>query len=328
MDLFSGYLRYLHSRELPNKDATFLFSPAIFDPTGRCLENIVAMQHLWMDFENGDLKPDVISELFPDIRLLVFNTYNHTQESPRYRVVIPFGEALSPAEYALLYENIIAKIENAGYSVGKQPNGHLRSGLDEKKKSAASLFYLPCQAQDQSQSFFKDYNDDKRQILDPTKWIENSIVLFPKNSHSHKPQQPQVGAIDEAEVAAATSRWHQAPPGTGNDSFFSYALSLRSAGMSREQTEKKLEEQAQHARSPNERLSQISGIMQSLQSFRKAGIPSTARLWPRARSRNLRVHIGCPWLPFCTTGHGPSVLDMDWCRPLLRLRRTQILLSI
>ena len=75
-----------------------------------------------------------------------------------------------------------------------------------------------------------------------------------------------------AAVEEATNGWHQsrAHPGTGNDSFFSLALSLRSAGMSLDQIEEKLEEQAKFALSPDERKSQISSIMKSLQ-LRKAG---------------------------------------------------------
>jgi hypothetical protein len=110
----------------------------------------------------------------------------------RFRVVIPFDEAISRDDYSLLYENIIAKIRDEGYSVCYQEN-------------SPSLFYLPCQAQDPTQSFFNDYNDDKRQILDPYKWIENSIVLFPKKLHLHRPQQPQPRTIDQAKVEEATN---------------------------------------------------------------------------------------------------------------------------
>jgi hypothetical protein len=128
-----------------------------------------------------------------------FRSLARTTSSLRFRVVIPFEEAISPDDYSLLYENIIAKIRDEGYSVG-QRNGTRRSGLDVTKKTPTSLFYLLCQSQDPTQSFFNDYNDDKRQILDPYKWIENSIVAFPKKLHLHRPQQPQPRTIDQAKV--------------------------------------------------------------------------------------------------------------------------------
>ena len=116
--LFLGFLKHLHSRTAESKEANLLISPVIFDPnhpkaegmTKRGLDNIVAMQHLWMDFENGDLRPEEIPELFPHVRLVVFNTYNHSQETRRFRVVVPFDEAISAADYTVLYDNVMAKM--------------------------------------------------------------------------------------------------------------------------------------------------------------------------------------------------------------------------
>ena len=126
-ELFLGLLKHLHTRTVESKEGNLLISPAIFDPNHpeaegsaqRGLKNIVAMRHLWMDFEKGNLRPEEIPELFPHIRLAVFNTYNHTKENPRIRVVIPFDELISPENYIVLYDNVIAKLEDAGYSVGK-----------------------------------------------------------------------------------------------------------------------------------------------------------------------------------------------------------------
>ena len=71
--------------------------------------------------------------------------------------------------------------------------------------------------------------------------------------------------VDLAAVEQATKQWQQscAHPGTGNDSFFNYALSLRSAGMPLDQIEKKVGRASSYGRSPGERRSQIPSIMQS-----------------------------------------------------------------
>jgi hypothetical protein len=69
-ELFLGFLEHLHKRTVESKDTNPLISPAIFDPnhpkaegkTKRGLQNIVAMRHLWMDFENGDLPPEEIAK--------------------------------------------------------------------------------------------------------------------------------------------------------------------------------------------------------------------------------------------------------------------------
>jgi hypothetical protein len=63
---------------------------------------------------------------------------------------------------------IAEKIEDAGYEVrktGKVEAATTRqSGLDRGKRPPSSLFYLPCQAEDPSQSFFTDYKDEGRDI--------------------------------------------------------------------------------------------------------------------------------------------------------------------
>ena len=83
----------------------------------RGLNNIVAMRNLWMDFESGQLQPDEFPDLFPKTKLVVFNTYSHTSENPRFRVVFPFDQQLNSDEYRLLYDQLVAKIHDAGYEV-------------------------------------------------------------------------------------------------------------------------------------------------------------------------------------------------------------------
>jgi hypothetical protein len=137
LEPFIEFLEDLHSQAQPNKEANCLISPAIFGPnkseaigkTKRGLNNIVAMRHLWMDFEKGELKPEQVAELFPTIRLVVFNTYNHTNQAPRFRVVIPFDRPISCEDYTTLYDNVIAKIVDAGYCVGKTKGSRACSSL-------------------------------------------------------------------------------------------------------------------------------------------------------------------------------------------------------
>jgi hypothetical protein len=265
----------LHQRTVASRDAKLLISSAIFDPnhpqaegkTKPGLQNIVAVRHLWMDFENGDLRPEEIAKLFPLIRLVVFNTYNHSKEAPRFRVVIPFDYPISPDNY-IAYDNVIAKFVDAGYSVGKSRGGK-RSGLDVSKKSPASLFYLPSQPKNPAESFFKDYNDDNRRILDPMKWIENSVVQFPKLDDARRNTlQTSPKTIDQAAVEKATTTWRESPkyPGEGNDRFFRYALALRSAEMSLEEIESRLRSEATFGRSPHKGRARIPSIMKTLRA--------------------------------------------------------------
>jgi hypothetical protein len=226
------------------------------------------MHHLWMDFENGDMPPEKIAQLFPLTRIAVFNTYSHTSENPRFRVVVPFDKPISAEDYIALYDNIIAKIVDAGYSVGKSRGGK-RSGLDVSKKSPTSLFYLPCQAKEASDSFF--YNDGKRKILDPMTWIENTVIPFHGGTAQKHIQWTAPKEIDQAAVEEATKIWRESTkyPGEGNDRFFNYAISLRSAGMSLEQIEMTMRENVEDGNSPKERKNQIPWIMKTLRSSLK-----------------------------------------------------------
>jgi hypothetical protein len=279
-ELFLEFLEHLHQRTVESKDANALISPATFDPnhpkaegkTKRGLHNIVAMRHLWMDCEDGDLPPEKIAELFPLTRIAVFNTYSHTSENPRFRVVIPFDKPISAEDYIALYDNIVAKIVDAGYGVGKSRGGN-RSGLDVSKKSPTSLFYLACQAANPSDSFFQDYDDGKRKILEPMTWIDNTVIHFREANAQKHVQWTAPREIDQAAVEKATMIWRESPkyPREGDTRFFNYAISLRSAGMSLNDIERKLQDEAGFGRSPGERRAQIPSIMKTLrQSLKKS----------------------------------------------------------
>jgi hypothetical protein len=262
-------------------------SPAIFDPNHpdregnkrRGLKNIRYLRHIWLDFENGDLKPEEVAALFPLTQVVIFNTYNHTAEAPRFRVIFPTSQRLTPEAYEALWDNFAAKVRHAGYSVGnkdKQTSKNARrSGLDDSKRSAASLFYAPCQAKNPTDSFFWSYIEAPRQWLDPVLWLANSVIPFRapfnlKDGSFNDQREINQKKVDLAAVEKATNRWHQAPPHTGNDNFYNYALSLGSAGMSLDQIEDKLEVEAKAARSPGDRKAQIPSIIKSLQ-LRKVG---------------------------------------------------------
>jgi hypothetical protein len=290
-EVFCSLLKSLHDHHVKTKKANFLMSPAIFDPNHpdregnkrRGLKNIRYLRHIWFDFENGELKPDELAELFPLTQMVIFNTYNHAADAPRFRVIFPTSQDLSSEAYEAVWDNVAAKLKDAGYWVGnnnqRKSNNFRLTGLDVSKRTPTSLYYAPCQARNAADSFFRYYSEAPRQLLDPVLWIANSVGPFrlpfiPKDRSFNDQWQVNQQKVDLAAVEQATKQWQQSCAyfGTGNDSLFNYALSLRSAGMSLDQIEKKLEEQAQFGRSPDERKKQIPSIMQSLQQpYKKAG---------------------------------------------------------
>ena len=127
--------------------------------------------------------------------MILTNTSRHTAARLRYRAIISTTDQLTPEIYLLLYEQIARKLEDAGYAAprrkpkaGRTSNAAKRqSGLDRLKRTPTSLFYLPSQAADPSQSFFRDYNDASRVPLDPIPWISNGPM----------PLQPELGACPD-----------------------------------------------------------------------------------------------------------------------------------
>jgi hypothetical protein len=282
VELFAGWLKQLHGRELSTKEDNLVLSPAIFDPNHpnregnrrRGRSNIAYLRHIWLDFEGGELRPEELPELFPRNRLVVCNSYNHTHEKPRFRAILLTDSSMTPEAYEVLWDNIAAKIGDAGYSIrAKESAGeNLRpSGLDYSKRSSASLFWAPCQSKNPADSFFRYYNQPPRQLLDPIDWIENNVVQFSMPS-ARKAQSTTGQGNHQAAVELATAEWRKSPqhPGQGNYRFFEYALALRAAGMGLGDIEGKLRSEAIFGRNPKERTAQIPSIMASLQKSRRS----------------------------------------------------------
>jgi hypothetical protein len=268
-DEFIDVLAAFHEDIIGKKEQRWLISPAIFDPdkcegSDRGLGNIVYMRGIWLDFEDGDLKPDEFPSLFPHVRMVVFNTFRHTKENPRFRVFIPTTGVMPPEAYTRIWDQIALKIRDAGFSVGKPKKGQLkRSGLDRSKRSPTSLFYLPCQAQNREESFFKEYKVE-RTALDPADWIENSAFDFEVSDFRSFDFQQEDREPDQARIEAARTEWRATPKGEGDFACFKFAIELEKAGMSDWEIEATLSEEARYAHSPSDRQRQIPSIMHSL----------------------------------------------------------------
>ena len=131
------------------------------------------------------------------------------------------------------------------------------------------MFYLPCQAEDPSHSFFEVYSDAPRIALDPTSWIEHSGHLI--KVEEERPTPREEGQLNQVAVDAAVAQWRESPahPGEGNPRFFDLALQLRSAGMDHYDIKATLDLEAANGRSPKERKAQIQSIMNTLRGGRR-----------------------------------------------------------
>ena len=279
LDHFIQFLEASFSRTIENKTANLLLSPAIFDPDHpnrggeqkRGVGNILYLKNIWFDFDEGQLGRDQIAKLFPNIQLIVFNSYSHTKQHPRFRVIVPTNNRLTPDAYERLWDIFARKIERAGYQVWKKKrgdkttfkNGH--SGLDDSKRSAASMFFLPCQAKDPTQSFFDVYDGPERTVLDSLAWLNNTLRLdYPEPVVIPFPNNIQ-RTVKQEKVRIATEEWRMANHSEGdNDRFYRYAQKLQWAGMSSPEIERELQSEVQFANDPMKRRTKIKSIMSSL----------------------------------------------------------------
>ncbi|TFZ54482.1 hypothetical protein E4V01_25130 [Methylorubrum sp. Q1] len=190
-DVFIAGLRDLHTRVVPKEEAG-VFSPAHFDPdkaseTFHGLANVTHLRGIWLDNDGGDLTHAAFADLFPYLRIVVWNTASSTTAAPRWRAFIPTSHAMSMEVQGLILAQIVKVLNRAGLwgkrQIEKQAKRsdakpRLCHGFDEGKFNAASMFYLPCQAKDPADSFFIDYGeaDPKRGPLDLVAWIEHCIL--------------------------------------------------------------------------------------------------------------------------------------------------------
>jgi hypothetical protein len=268
-----------HEMTYASKDAVKLFSPAIFDPnraaistsgksTRRGLGNIIYMQNLVLDFENGDLRPEQFPQLFPDLMMIVTNSYGHTSEKPRFRVIVLTSGRMTSDVYHRLFDGIVNKAQDAGYVTNPRAGStRRRSGLDFTKRTATSLFYLPCQAKVASQSFFDFHEGPSRKPLDPKTWAMN-MSLVVKDEPPSASIQPAVHQYDQARLAEAVAIWRHAAPGQGHQQFWRFAVALKKLGLNTAEIRTILQDEARHGRSPLERTSEIPDILVSLMTGR------------------------------------------------------------
>jgi hypothetical protein len=285
-EAYVAVLAAAYVRRLRSKADNYLISPAVFDPNPNPIDgkrrgeaNIVCCRHIVMDFENGDLAPKELPALFPDLRMVITNSFSSTKEKPRFRAIIPTDQPMRPDAYRAIYDCIATKLEDGGYYVGNRRRRGAKkpSGLDWSKRNAAALFYLPCIAQAKGASFFAYYDDAGRKTLNPVTWLKNTTPGADEPLEwwwGESPDQQRLREVDHAFVDASRREWRATPKRQGNTAFFRLGINLRKAGLSAAEIRRILTEEAEYAHSPKDRRAQIPAIMHTL--FKRTEIKAVA----------------------------------------------------
>lgn len=270
---FEGGLRG-HSEEVfERKEDNHMISPSIFDPDksnehSRGNDNVVTANSIWLDFDSGDLTPKGFADLFPNLRMTIYNTFSSTKKDMRFRVFIPALSDMPLEVYRAITGHMLQCITDAGYGLPKRTKGDKRKahGLDTGKLGPASLFYLPCQPADPSGKYFRIFKSKDRKALDVSEWIEK--VEIREDAYEWEVVHDALtDASKVLRIEKAVAKWRNqsSTPGVGHHEFFVLAGALAGAGCDEGETASILEEEAMYANHPDQRRNEIRGNIASLQ---------------------------------------------------------------
>ena len=144
-DLFCTRLRQWQGREYAKKKKVPMFSPTIFDADlsedhNRGKENAALCRGIILDVEHSCIRPDEWPALLPELQMILYSSFGHTDKEPRYRICIPSTHYVSPFVHEMLGRMIEQRLVQMGYGDQGSPRPH---GLDTGKFERTSLFLPP-----------------------------------------------------------------------------------------------------------------------------------------------------------------------------------------
>ncbi|MGW9822191.1 hypothetical protein ACUXK4_004785 [Methylorubrum extorquens] len=119
-DQFITYLRNQSKNVYTSKNEIPCVSGALFDvnksnATNRGEDNVELVRGMWIDIEKGTMKHEDVSRLFPYLRFVAYNTFNHTRDRQRFRIYIPTNRVMMDSEYRIIHKEIVYVLEKDGY---------------------------------------------------------------------------------------------------------------------------------------------------------------------------------------------------------------------
>ena len=119
-DLFCTRLRQWQGWEYARKKNVPMFSPTIFDADlsndhNRGKENAALCRGIILDVEHSCIRPDEWPALLPELQMILYSSFGHTDKEPRYRVCIPSTHYVSPFVHEMLGRMIEQRLTQMGY---------------------------------------------------------------------------------------------------------------------------------------------------------------------------------------------------------------------
>lgn len=296
---YISWLKQQSNKSYPKKDDVPLVSPAFYNPLWvgsgkRGKLNVVFASGIMLDFDDSELKPIDLAEIFSDLQMVTYSTFSNSENELRYRGYIPTTRPMLIPEYITIIEALIQTIEDAGYRGGSKgpakPNGsgsasesdrfsiggnHKRHGIDMSKRGPYSLFHLPCRSPS-GHSFFHHHSGPGRTPLDVSQLLLSLPPIEepePQNVTYNNSYVDEFRALTDYQkngIEEAMGEWFMIGPlpGKGHDGIFALYERLRDLNLPLELMWEHLRTAARTARSPIERLKQVDRLMANLKIYR------------------------------------------------------------
>lgn len=219
---------------------------------------------------------DNFAQEFPLLHIVAYNTFRHTKDRQRLRLYIPTNRVMRDIEYRMIHREIVSVLERAGYRSEKLSDDFCRKGLQGKYHGIdpiphpCAVFALPCQAQERSDSFFKEYKGGSRAPLDVDNWIQHRIASDdPSGPFSYVPDSEDhrdINLEQQSSIDASMAEWYRVGvfPGEGDTAMFTLYRSLCALKLHPQTISERLYEAAQSAHSPKDRQKQAARLMTAL----------------------------------------------------------------
>ncbi|MFG1204513.1 hypothetical protein V5F29_19205 [Xanthobacter aminoxidans] len=254
VELFSTAheIKYEKKTDTPCFNFTSFIDPKV---DARSAVNAEGTSVLILDNDGGGMSRAEFSGIFNQEKMIVSNSFSSTPERQKWRVCIPLSRQVTKEEFGGLFAAIMMELEN---------NGFIDHGFDPSKKSIASIYHLPCQA-DKRDSFFEALVEDERQFMNPDYWLQTvpefqASPVVPPVLMDGKDWPPEIAEAIEKAVGKFDETGTHA--GHGDAAIWALATDLRKLGLPAHEAKPILDEAAKRSTSPDDRLRQVTRIMQ------------------------------------------------------------------
>jgi hypothetical protein len=132
-------LEYTKKEQVPMYSPT-LFAPELHPVKNRGKENAVIMRGLVLDIEHTAISPEEFPAIFPGLQMIIYSSFNHTNDKPRYRICIPTTHFVTPQINEVICWTIAHELSKLGYGDKGSERPH---GLDTGKFEGTSMCYRP-----------------------------------------------------------------------------------------------------------------------------------------------------------------------------------------